>query len=266
MYTKQIQAFLHHLRPLLIIDAAHLKGKYLGTNLLVVGMDGNNQIVPIATGVSQGETGESWTWFLSKLKDCIGEVPNLTIISDRHYAIGLACNTVFPNAFHGFCCRHLMMNCAMGGSRKLRAMYWKTCKTYTKEDFHRAIDAIKACRPEAYAKLIEAGVERWSRAYCPANRYNYMTSNSAESINSLTRDVRREPISMLMEWYRGLMQRWFCYRRAKYEGKSSFLFVYVIYLFDFIYLFISLCIITFIFVLITILFCQNNFRRSRWGT
>ncbi|GJY61737.1 phospholipase-like protein [Tanacetum coccineum] len=67
-------------RSLIIIDAAHLKGTYLGTNLVAVGMDGNNQIIPIATGVSQGETGESWTWFLKRLKECIDvstwEIPN----------------------------------------------------------------------------------------------------------------------------------------------------------------------------------------------
>ena len=80
------------MRPLLIIDAAHLKGTYLGTNLLAVGMDGNNQIIPIATGVSQGETLESWTWFLSKLKECIGEDPRLTIISDRHVLYNLHVN------------------------------------------------------------------------------------------------------------------------------------------------------------------------------
>ncbi|GKA68468.1 transposase, MuDR, MULE transposase domain protein [Tanacetum coccineum] len=91
------------MRPLLITDGAYLKGTYKGTNLVLVGMDGNNQIIPIATGVSQGETGESWTWFLLKLKECIGEVPNLAIITDRHLAIMLACNTVFPNAFHGYC-------------------------------------------------------------------------------------------------------------------------------------------------------------------
>ncbi|GKD15219.1 transposase, MuDR, MULE transposase domain protein [Tanacetum coccineum] len=108
-----IKSFLCYMRPLIIIDGTHLKGTYLGTNLVAVGMDGNNQIIPIATGVSQGETGESWTWFLKKLKDCISEVPNLAIISDRHYAITLACNTVFPNSFHGYCCRHLMMNCGM---------------------------------------------------------------------------------------------------------------------------------------------------------
>ncbi|GKE96800.1 transposase, MuDR, MULE transposase domain protein, partial [Tanacetum coccineum] len=60
--------------------------------------DGNNQIIPIATGVSQGETEESWTWFMLKLKECIGEVPNLAIISDRHPGIILACKMVFPNA------------------------------------------------------------------------------------------------------------------------------------------------------------------------
>ena len=69
------------MRPLIIIDAAHLKGKYKGTNLLAVGMDGNNQIIPIATGVAQGETGESWTLFMRFLKECIGVVPDLAIIS-----------------------------------------------------------------------------------------------------------------------------------------------------------------------------------------
>ncbi|GJX00886.1 transposase, MuDR, MULE transposase domain protein [Tanacetum coccineum] len=125
-----IKSFLCSMRPLITIDAAHLKGTYLGTNLMVVGMDGNNHIIPIDIGVSQGKTGESWTWFLRKLKECIGEVPNLTIISDKHYAITLACNTVFPNSFHGYCCRHLMMNCGMQ-SDKYKELYWKTCKAYT---------------------------------------------------------------------------------------------------------------------------------------
>ncbi|GJX30718.1 hypothetical protein Tco_0240573 [Tanacetum coccineum] len=51
-----IHMFINHLRPLLIIDAAHLKGVYKGTNLLVVGMDRNNQIVHIAFGICKGET------------------------------------------------------------------------------------------------------------------------------------------------------------------------------------------------------------------
>nr|GEZ50200.1 transposase, MuDR, MULE transposase domain protein [Tanacetum cinerariifolium] len=131
---------------------------YEGTNLVAVGMDDNNQIIPIATGVSQGETGPSWTWFLSKLKEYIGEIPNLTIISDTHAAILSSCEAVFLNAFHGYCYRHLMMNC------KLKSIKIKL---------------------DVYEKLIEAGVERWSKAYCPRGLYNYMT------------------------WYKKLLQRWF---------------------------------------------------------
>lgn len=209
---------MDHLRPLIIIDAAHLKGKYLGTNMLAVGMDGNNQIVPLATGVSQGETGRSWTWFLTHLKECIGEVPDLAIISDRHLGIQQACQTVYPEAFHGYCCRHLMLNCKFGSSEMVKALYWKTCKCYTTDEFTHAFAQIERKSQEAHRKLLEAGVMFWSRAYCPGKRYNYMTSNSAESINNLTRHVRRSPITSLMEYYRRLVQEWFCDKRQKYEG------------------------------------------------
>ncbi|GJU81171.1 hypothetical protein Tco_1283536 [Tanacetum coccineum] len=44
-----IDSFMNYLRPLVIIDGAHLKDDvYHGVNLLAVGMDGNNQTLPIA--------------------------------------------------------------------------------------------------------------------------------------------------------------------------------------------------------------------------
>ena len=207
------------MRHLIIIDAAHLKGIYAGTNLLAVGMDGNNQIIPIATGVTQGETGEAWTWFLARLKECIGEVPNLAIISDRHPGITLACKDVFPRAFHGYCCRHLMLNTKMH-SDTLKCLYWKTCKAYTRDAFEKFMSDIRTVRPLAHKKLVEAGVEKWSRAHCPAQRYNYLTSNSVESINALTKDVRHCPVTTLMEWFRALLQSWYYNRRAKYAGNN----------------------------------------------
>ncbi|GJS38926.1 hypothetical protein Tco_0563969 [Tanacetum coccineum] len=190
-----IKSFLCYMRSLIIIDVAHLKGTYLGTNLVAVGMDGNNQIIPIATGVSQGEI-------------------------DKHYEITLACNTVFPNSFHGYCCRHLMMNCGMQ-SDKYKELYWKTCKAYTIQDFEKIMTDIHAVRPDAHQKPVEGGVEKWSRAKCPANRYNYMTSNSVESINALTKTVRKIPITSLMDWFRQLYQDWYYERRQKYEDVST---------------------------------------------
>ncbi|GJX94715.1 transposase, MuDR, MULE transposase domain protein, partial [Tanacetum coccineum] len=128
-FGVSIRSFLYYMRPLIKIDGAHLKGTYLGTNLLAVGMNANNQIIPLATGVAQGETVENWSWFLTKLKECIGDVPNLAIISDRHYSITIA--------------------------------------SYLERDFERAISDIRGLRPDAYRKLEEAGFDRWSRAYFP---------------------------------------------------------------------------------------------------
>nr|GEU71616.1 hypothetical protein [Tanacetum cinerariifolium] len=92
------------------------------------------------------------------------------------------------------------------------------CKAYTVEDFGTTINELGSKRPDVYEKLIEVCVERWSRAYCPRDRYNYMTSNSAGSINNLIKDVKKVPITNLMQWYRKLVQRWYCKRREKYKA------------------------------------------------
>ncbi|GJR76401.1 transposase, MuDR, MULE transposase domain protein [Tanacetum coccineum] len=149
-----------------------------------------------------------------------GEVPNLAIISDRHYAIILACKTVFPNSFHSFCCRHLMMNCGMQ-SERYKVLYWSTCKAYTEQEFDKLMSDIQAVRPDAHHKLVEAGIEKWSRAKCPANRYNYMTLNSAESVNALTKEVRKIPITALMDWYRDRLRKWYYERREKHKDSQD---------------------------------------------
>ncbi|GJR85322.1 transposase, MuDR, MULE transposase domain protein [Tanacetum coccineum] len=86
--------------PVLMIDDAHLKGLYKGTNLVAVAMDGNNQIVLIAFGICKGETGPCCSWWMSMLKECIGDNPNLLFISDRHAAMAMAVENEFPLAFH----------------------------------------------------------------------------------------------------------------------------------------------------------------------
>nr|GEW11779.1 hypothetical protein [Tanacetum cinerariifolium] len=78
-----IRIFVSRIRPLIIIDGAHLKGEFLDTMYLAVAMDGNKQILPRAYGVGKSETLRSCDWFLRKLEECIiGKQDNLTVISD----------------------------------------------------------------------------------------------------------------------------------------------------------------------------------------
>ncbi|GJZ63619.1 transposase, MuDR, MULE transposase domain protein [Tanacetum coccineum] len=207
-----IRTFLNYLRPVLMIDAAHLKGLYKGTNLVAVAMDGNNQIVPIAFGICKGETSPCWAGE-SVLKECIGDNPNLLFISDRHAAIALAVEKEFPLAFHAVCCRHLMMNLGLK-NKKRKGLFWKICKAYTREDLiNKHEHPTKYVQPDAHEKLCRAGPQRWSRAHCPLVRYNYMTSNSVESVNACSVIYRKEPVLKLAETYRAMVQEWYYKRR-----------------------------------------------------
>nr|XP_043638145.1 uncharacterized protein LOC122609152 [Erigeron canadensis] len=168
-------------------------------------MDGTNQILPIAYGVCKGESSECWTWFLSKLKECIGERENLVIISDPHPSVALAVRELFPNSFHGLCCTHLEMNLKLK-SKSVRALYRKICKVYTVNEFSTLMSYLSDAQLIAFAKLSEVGYGRWSRAHCPANHNNYCTSNSAESMNVLSMSARKMPITMLIEFFREHVQ------------------------------------------------------------
>ncbi|GJX47308.1 mutator type transposase [Tanacetum coccineum] len=56
-------------REFLGLDGAFMKGPFPGKLLTAVGIDPNNGIYPLAYGIVETESRESWTWFLEHLKD-----------------------------------------------------------------------------------------------------------------------------------------------------------------------------------------------------
>ncbi|GKC38380.1 transposase, MuDR, MULE transposase domain protein, partial [Tanacetum coccineum] len=75
------------------------------------------------------------------------------------------------------------------------------------EEFRSNMDILQTVQLDAYHKLMEVGPQRWSRAHCPLIRYNYMTSNSVESVNACSVLNRKLPIIMLTETYREMLQK-----------------------------------------------------------
>ncbi|KAJ9564652.1 hypothetical protein OSB04_000618 [Centaurea solstitialis] len=207
------------LRKVIIIDGAHLKGRYSGTMFLAVAMDGNNQVVPIAIGVAKSESGEHWTWFLSMLRECIGEMEGLVFMSDRAAAIHQAINTVYPNAHHALCCRHLFMNIKAKAPSidDNKTLFWKTCKANTAHEFEFQMNALIAAVP--YAEMLNRiDANKWSRAHFLGQRYNIMSSNSVESMNAHATVARKHPIVGLMDYLRSYQQQWYSSRRRIADG------------------------------------------------
>jgi hypothetical protein len=75
-------------RPVICIDGTFLTGKYKGTILTVVAADSNNQLLPLVIAFVEGENGDSWYWFLERLKNIVvQDVQNVCVIHDRHKGI-----------------------------------------------------------------------------------------------------------------------------------------------------------------------------------
>ncbi|XP_066166193.1 uncharacterized protein [Oryza sativa Japonica Group] len=74
-----------HCRPVLCIDGTFLTGKYRGQILTAIGVDGNNQVLPLAFAFVESENTDSWYWFLHLVKtEVVGMRPNVCLIHDRH--------------------------------------------------------------------------------------------------------------------------------------------------------------------------------------
>ncbi|KAL7599708.1 hypothetical protein Lser_V15G25819 [Lactuca serriola] len=195
-----IRAFKRFCRKVIIMDGAHLKGDFKGTILHAITMDENNQIVPFAHGICKKESGLTWTWSLEKLYECVGDYQKLTFVTDRADAIRVSIENVFPQVHHGVCAFHLLGN--------IVHKFGKNDKTFS------------STRPQVAAYLSEIPRAKWTTTYSPSKRYDYMTSNSAESMNALSVDARKMPIIPFLEFFRRLSQEW-CNKRRIDGGKRS---------------------------------------------
>ncbi|XP_016185321.1 uncharacterized protein LOC107626953 [Arachis ipaensis] len=90
-FNPCIRAF-RHCKPLVQVDGTHLYGKYKGTLLVAVAQDGNQNIVPIAFALVEGETADAWHFFLRNLRMHVVRKNGVRMISDRHESIRAAVN------------------------------------------------------------------------------------------------------------------------------------------------------------------------------
>ncbi|XP_016191878.1 uncharacterized protein LOC107632731 [Arachis ipaensis] len=81
-------------------------------------LDGNSNILPVAFALVEGENAESWSFFLSHLRQHVTHQPGLLVISDRHNGIKAALEApdggwLPPAAYRAFCIRHVAANFAL---------------------------------------------------------------------------------------------------------------------------------------------------------
>ncbi len=113
-------------RPVISLDAAHLKSSYKGTMYVASVLSGTNEVYPIGFMISSGnEDGETWTRMLKYLKEACpiiseqgfgnerddGEIQHpFLFVSDRDKGLKPALRSVFPRNKETSCAKHIEAN------------------------------------------------------------------------------------------------------------------------------------------------------------
>uniref|UniRef100_A0A0A9DJV3 MULE transposase domain-containing protein n=1 Tax=Arundo donax TaxID=35708 RepID=A0A0A9DJV3_ARUDO len=140
-----IEAF-KHCRHVLCVDGTFLTAMYKGQILTAIGVDGENQVVPIAFAFVECERTESWLWFLRWVKRAVVmDRPNVCILHDRHAGLLSAIDMLqmdhndeafWQNLHSRWCMRHLETNYhRQFKSKRLMDMFKKLCKHNRRRKF-----------------------------------------------------------------------------------------------------------------------------------
>ncbi|KAH9659886.1 SWIM-type domain-containing protein [Citrus sinensis] len=225
---SSIKGFTQYIRHVIAVDDTHLKGLYRGSMFVATCLDSNNQLYPLAIGVMDSENNDAWEWFMTKLHGVIGDRPELVFISDRCTAIKRAVLKAFHIVGHGVCFYHVKGN--IKSKFRMSKAIWdqfepafiNAAKAYGHEEFKRQLEGLWMLHSAA-ADYLEnnVGTCNWARSEFEGRRYNILTTNIAESVNSLMREPRKFPIAHLIDHFRKTLQQWFYDRKLVAESMST---------------------------------------------
>ncbi|KAM0914690.1 hypothetical protein ACQ4PT_011340 [Festuca glaucescens] len=179
------RGFLEGCRPYLAIDATFLTGRFKGQLVAACAVDGHNFVLPVAYGVLEAESEESWTWFLQNLRQVIAHPNGLVIHTYACKGLEVTVDNMFPGVEHRECMRHLAANFGKKFKGKVYAdNLWPVSLTCSvkKHNYHmRQLyknDKVKEYLETYHTKL-------WARSqFSELSKVDYVHNNIAESFNS----------------------------------------------------------------------------------
>ncbi|XP_069154454.1 uncharacterized protein [Solanum lycopersicum] len=123
-------------RPIISIDGTHMYEKYEIKLLIAVGIDENDNILPLAFAIVDKESKEAWKWFFKNLSaHVIKDREDICVISDRAKGILTSLQELRrfqePRVFHRYCIRHLKSNFQSRFPNKdLSRLMWRAASTH----------------------------------------------------------------------------------------------------------------------------------------
>jgi hypothetical protein len=185
------QGFKDGCRPYLAVDATALNGRFKGQLVAACAIDAHNWLFPVAYGVLETESVESWTWWLERLHQVVGHPEGLVIHTDACKGLETAVDSVFPGVEHRECMRHLATNF----SKKFRGKIyddnlWPAALTCNPRKHAYHLKQMYS-KPKVQEYLEAHHTKMWARSkFNQVCKVDYVNNNLAESFNSKLKKVK----------------------------------------------------------------------------
>ncbi|XP_052117385.1 uncharacterized protein LOC127747476 [Arachis duranensis] len=158
-----------------------------GTLLVAVAQDGNQNIVPIAFALVEGETADAWHFFLRNMRMYVAAVNR----SGGDWQP--------PRAWWMFYIRHIDSNFLRAFKvPHLQKLVVNIGYSRTVEEYNINYKRLEE-RGEAYARWCDTiGLRHWVLAFDEGHRWGHMTTNLVKYINSVLKGARNLPVLALV--------------------------------------------------------------------
>ena len=230
-----VKDVLKYVRPVISLDAAHLRSEYKGMLYIASVLSGNNDIYPIGFMIAAGnENKETWIKMLCLLKRAcpIISTPErgpFIFVSDRDKGLKPALNKVFPDNCEMSCAKHIEANVTQKFGKQCGRHVMAMAKTYSVRYYNELLDLMRTSKSEKAADYVHAITTRgvlWSNSqWTDSNltpRFGIVTSNTSESLNSMFNSARDLPWMDAAEKIVDLMLTRICTCRTKYQQHEDF--------------------------------------------
>ncbi|XP_076897044.1 uncharacterized protein LOC143550236 [Bidens hawaiensis] len=166
-----------------------------GILLAAIGGDANNQMYPVAWAVVDGESNDSWEWFMEELRKCLDVQDggkDWTLVFDQQKGLVNAVSLIWKNVEHRNCARHIYANWKKKfKGKELKTYYWQACRAYNEPDFNDAIKEMRAILADAVETFMKQNPNCFVRCFLKGHTScDVIVSNMAKTFNGTIVEAR----------------------------------------------------------------------------
>lgn len=135
---------------------------------------------PVAFGVIEYGTTDSWEWFVHNMRRAIGCPQGLVISTDARKDIGVVVSKVYNGAEHIECFRHLYKNFRKFKGDDFEKNMWPATLSYTVHNYNKHCFVV-AKHHKAVQYLEENHMHMWAISkFSKVSKVGYVNNNMSE--------------------------------------------------------------------------------------